>query len=287
MNGKWGKRFAELHPRAFFLESWRAIDDEAAREREVQTGYDYRPLIAFTLGAACLTAMEYWGHTPTYRALLDRFDSGDGDNWVSRLRGSGWLELSDFAWWSGCRVLGYFLVPALVIRFGFRERVRDYGLETKNFREHAWMYGLAYLVVLVCVTAVSFESTFQTYYPFYRLANRSWLDFGLWEILYAAQFFSLEFFFRGFWLAAGRRSMGSHAIFAMVVPYCMIHYGKPVMETFAAIIAGVVLGTLAMKTRSIWSGFLIHVSVAISMDMAALLQTRGLPHHLLPEGLQF
>ena len=47
-------------------------------------------------------------------------------------------------------------------------------------------------------------------------------------------------------------------------------------------IAGVVLGTLAMKTRSIWSGFLIHVSIAISMDVAALLQTRGLPSQFWP-----
>jgi arylsulfatase A-like enzyme len=53
----------------------------------------------------------------------------------------------------------------------------------------------------------------------------------------------------------------------MVVPYCMIHFGKPFLETMAAIVAVVVLGTLSMKTRSIWSGFLIHVSVAVSMDI--------------------
>jgi membrane protease YdiL (CAAX protease family) len=66
-------------------------------------------------------------------------------------------------------------------------------------------------------------------------------------------------------------------VLAMVVPYCMIHFGKPWAEALAAIIAGVVLGTLALKTRSIWSGFLIHVTVAVSMDLAALLQTQGLP----------
>ena len=60
----------------------------------------------------------------------------------------------------------------------------------------------------------------------------------------------------------------------MVVPYNMIHYGKPFLEANAAIIAGIVLGTLALKTRSIWCGFLIHVSVAISMDLAALIQRR-------------
>ena len=38
--------------------------------------------------------------------------------------------------------------------------------------------------------------------------------------------------------------MGSHAIFVMVVPYVMIHFGKPMLETVGAIIAGVVLGLL-------------------------------------------
>ena len=65
-----------------------------------------------------------------------------------------------------------------------------------------------------------------------------------------------------------------YAIFVMVVPYNMIHYGKPFLEANAAIVAGVILGTLALKTRSIWCGFLIHVSVAISMDLAALIQRR-------------
>ena len=49
------------------------------------------------------------------------------------------------------------------------------------------------------------------------------------------------------------------------------------------LIAGIVLGTLAMKTRSIWSGFLIHVSVAVSMDVAALLQTTGMPSTFWPD----
>jgi membrane protease YdiL (CAAX protease family) len=67
-----------------------------------------------------------------------------------------------------------------------------------------------------------------------------------------------------------RRSLGSNAIFIMVLPYCMIHYGKPLPETLGAIIAGVVLGTLAMRTRSIWGGVMIHVGVATMMDALAV-----------------
>jgi membrane protease YdiL (CAAX protease family) len=60
------------------------------------------------------------------------------------------------------------------------------------------------------------------------------------------------------------------SIFVMMVPYCMIHFGKPMPETLGAILAGIVLGTLSLKSRSIFLGILIHYSVAIAMDLMAL-----------------
>jgi len=66
-------------------------------------------------------------------------------------------------------------------------------------------------------------------------------DFAAWELLYLGQFFTLEIFFRGFWLRA-MRAFGAGAIWSMVVPYCMIHYGKPYLEACGAMVAGVVLG---------------------------------------------
>ena len=124
----------------------------------------------------------------------------------------------------------------------------------------------------VAVVLVSFRGDFSTYYPFYQNAH-GWHDLLIWELLYFAQFAALEFFFRGFMLHPLKRCMGAYAIFVMVVPYCMIHFGKPFLECFAAIIAGVVLGTLSLRTRSIWCGAMIHMSVAITMDVAALAQT--------------
>ena len=123
---------------------------------------------------------------------------------------------------------------------------------------------------------VSMQPDFADYYPMYKQAGRSWLDFALWEIVYLAQFFTLELFFRGFILRA-LRSFGAGAIWAMVVPYCMIHYGKPYLEASVAVIAGVVLGSLAMRTRSIYAGFLVHATVAVLMDILALDRRHGLP----------
>jgi membrane protease YdiL (CAAX protease family) len=72
------------------------------------------------------------------------------------------------------------------------------------------------------------------------------------------------------------------AIFSMVVPYVMIHFPKPYLEACGAIVAGVVLGSLSMKTGSIWAGFLIHSTVAILMDLLALEQRDRMPTHLGP-----
>jgi len=90
-----------------------------------------------------------------------------------------------------------------------------------------------------------------------------------------------EIFFRGFWLRA-MRAFGAGAIWSMVVPYCMIHYGKPYLEACAAVVAGVVLGSLAMRTRSIYAGFLVHGTVAILMDVLALYRRHALPSALTP-----
>ena len=57
---------------------------------------------------------------------------------------------------------------------------------------------------------------------------------------------------------------------------------KPVIEVIAALPAGLVLGLLAMRARSIWGGVLVHVAVAWLMDALALVQGPGLPQRLWP-----
>jgi hypothetical protein len=69
-----------------------------------------------------------------------------------------------------------------------------------------------------------------------------------------------------------KKYAGFYSVIIMTVPYCMIHFGKPMGETFAAIFAGIALGTMSLKSRSIALGVFLHYSVAITMDMAALWQ---------------
>ena len=174
------------------------------------------------------------------------------------------------AWWSGTRVVCYVALPALTILLMPGERIRDYYVSPRGFIRHLWIYVGLYLLVLPFVILVATQDAFQHTYPFYKYANQSVGHFLAWQALYAAQFVALEFFFRGYMLKGLQPKFGYGAIYVMIVPYCMIHYPKPIPETLGAILAGIALGTLAMRTRSIWGGVLIHVGVAVTMDWLAV-----------------
>jgi membrane protease YdiL (CAAX protease family) len=293
-------RLGDLHPRRFFLDAWRDLDAEAAAHRSsgaVTAGDALLVAYIFATVAVSLILQEYFGGPDSFYSLLTFVDDptspvrypvayaiaaavfkphGGGSAQLALLTG-GYYELWNLAYWATWRVLGFLVIPAIAVAVHPRLRFADTGLSARGFSKHIWLYGVLFVPVLIAVVVVSFTEEFSTYYPFYAEAHRSLFDFATWEAFYVAQFLSLEFFFRGFMIQPLRRIMGSSSIFAMMVPYVMIHFGKPLPECFAAIIAGVVLGTLAIRTRSIWAGFLIHVSVAISMDVAAILQTQGLP----------
>ena len=246
-------------------------NEAAAAYAPAPGAFDYRVVVVFVLAAVVLTLQEYYGD----RRDFARFVLAPPDDVAYD---PAW-DLKAYCWWSGWRFLGYFVLPCLAILVMPGERIRDYGLSTKDFVKHLPIYGLLFLLILPVVIAASYTKAFQHTYPFYEGAHLAWRNLLLWELLYWLQFFSLEFFFRGFLLHGTKRAIGSYAIFAMIVPYCMIHYHKPIAEVLGAIGAGVVLGTLALKTRSIWSGVLIHISVAFSMDLLALAHTTGLPKH--------
>jgi membrane protease YdiL (CAAX protease family) len=91
-----------------------------------------------------------------------------------------------------------------------------------------------------------------------------------WWVLYALTFVTLEFFYRGFLVTAGFPLLGWWAIPAMAAPYCLLHLDKPVPEMVTSLFGGLVLGVVALRTRSILAGVLAHVTLAVGTDAAVL-----------------
>ena len=220
--------------------------------------FDWRIMVVLVACAVSLSFQEYYGDRTIFASAF------------KERKGGSYFELESFGWWTGWRFIGYLVFPMLVVLLMKGERIRDYYIRPKNFIRHLPIYIGLFLLVLPAVLIAAKTDSFKLTYPFYKLSNRSSFDFWAWQAMYWVQFISLEFFFRGFMLKALAPRFGSGAIFVMIVPYCMIHFGKPLPETLGAIIAGVVLGTLAMRTKSIWGGAFIHIAVALTMDSLAV-----------------
>jgi membrane protease YdiL (CAAX protease family) len=242
-------------------DQWRAIDhDPGPGTTSAPRVFDWRAGVVLLTVCVSLTLQEYVGQRDLFKL------------WFPEHARDRYFQLEAFGWWTAWRVIGYMLLPMAVIALVLRERIRDYHVSLHGFFKHLWLYALLFALILPAVFIASKTQSFRTTYPFYAWANRSAFDLWTWEVMYAIQFLSLEFFFRGFILQGLRRAMGANAIYVMIVPYCMIHYGKPMSETIGAIGAGLILGTLAMRTRSIWGGVAIHVGVAWTMDLLAVSQ---------------
>ncbi|HEX6813550.1 MAG TPA: CPBP family intramembrane glutamic endopeptidase [Planctomycetota bacterium] len=176
-------------------------------------------------------------------------------------------------WWALWTIVLFLVVPAVLVRAVYRHRLRDYGLTLAIERRHWWLYLALFAAVLPIVLYAGSRSDFQAVYPFYRGAlNATTGAIVAWEVAYLLQFLALEFFFRGFLVLGMGRVIGRASIWVAMVPYCMLHYHKPPAEAFAAIVAGVVLGEVAFRTRSIAGGAILHIGVAATMELLAILR---------------
>jgi len=185
------------------------------------------------------------------------------------------IPIERLAKWSLLSFGAYFVIPAILTRFVLGRRLSEFGLSFRGVARHLPLYAFLYLCVLPLVWVASRQPEFLLTYPFADSAREGLSDLLIWELLYGLQFFSLEFFFRGFMVFGLEKRFGISAVFVMVVPYCMLHFHKPMPESVGAIFAGLVLGVVALRTRSIFGGVIIHWAVAITMDVMAIMQGGG------------
>jgi uncharacterized protein len=245
------------------LELYRKIEDDLIL-------LDRKALFALVYAAAGLASIYYLKNPEYLAAWLQNTRFAAFGDWVAH---SSENNLPALAWWVLIVSVFYFVLPFIAVKFWQKRPLSEIGL---NFRIEDGFFKLllqCIAVMLPLVYLMSLTAGFSAKYPFLHIYNDApYLSQTLliWEAIYFVQFFGLEFFFRGFLLHSLKPSLGVYSIFVMTVPYCMIHFGKPIPETFAAIGAGIFLGWLSYKNGSIWMGLALHCTVAFSMDIFAL-----------------
>lgn len=227
---------------------------------------DRSAFIVIITGTLLLYVFRYWGR-PEYFLKSGMLE------WLPTAIG-GPLEthpgVAAYLYWGATSLVLRTLVPAGIIVWLIGESPRDWGFRLRGIRKHFRVYGIMYLMMFPVLFWVSGFDSFRSYYPFYKRAAEGGSALWLYEIGYAFQFVGIEAFFRGFLTFGLAKRFGLLGIAIMTVPYTMIHFGKPAPEAFAAIIAGLVLGYLALRSKSFVPGIFLHVGVALTMDFLVL-----------------
>lgn len=230
------------------------LDIELADLRAGFGAIDRRAAFALAYTAVILTLHEYFF---SFTAL-------------SQYEWLGEEELRVGLAWVAVRFVFFLVIPAIIVRVGHRQLLSSIGWSSRGLLRHLPLYLLLYLLVLPLVIYASRQDDFTRIYPFVTEARTDLRVFLLWQCAYALSFLALEAFFRGYLLFTCAARMGWLSIFVMVVPYAMIHFHKPWPEALGAIVAGAVLGGLALALRSFSGGVVVHVLVAATMDTLAV-----------------
>ncbi|TGN11185.1 CPBP family intramembrane glutamic endopeptidase [Leptospira ilyithenensis] len=131
------------------------------------------------------------------------------------------------------------------------------------------------MVIVVFLAALGED--FQNYYP---RAPRDQPMIGfqtslpiilIFEIFYALAFVATEWFFRGFVIRILHPFFGKNAVLLMTVLYVAIHFEKPILETISSSVGGFTLGIYSYYTGKIRGGVLIHVGIALAMEIIPVL----------------
>ena len=214
--------------------------------------------------ALSIVFMQYYGLA---RHFEEFFPSVQGNY--------GQMELYRLLWWCVCTWIGYVVVPALLI-WSQGKKLSDFGLRWPVGGAHLWLYGALFLCAFPFLVMASGRENFLDMYPFYRPGLEYPVYWAIFEVAYLLTFITVEFFFRGFLIFGLEKHFGDAAVLVAAIPYCMVHFGKPMPETLSAIVGACVLGTLALRTRSIYGGVVVHQLVAITMDLLALWRSHQL-----------
>jgi hypothetical protein len=242
---------------------------------------------AIIVGSTFLSLM-LWGYHGRLDLLGAAWDGwkGPGSDPATRANIAPWIPWDQewLSFWAGALlVVG---LPALIIRFGLHERLRDFGLglPPPGRRKLALYASAALFVVSVPTFWVGAHcAAMRSTYPFYRDFTGDG-QFVIYEIGYLPFFVAIEFVFRGYLLFGlfslpGRDApavgvgqprplvLGYDAILVAMLSYTAWHLGKPLPELWGTLPWGLAAGAIALAIRSILPIILVHWALNIWLDL--------------------
>jgi membrane protease YdiL (CAAX protease family) len=162
-------------------------------------------------------------------------------------------------------------VSPFVLFFAFRHAPRDYGIGLGNPR--VWLKDvLFFYLVFLIILFVAFKFTdLKNVYPLYRRATHGLSYFFIFQLVQLWYMIGWEFFFRGFMLFGLEPSLGRMSVLVQAIAFGLVHFRKPQLEAYGAVVAGIFLGLIALRARSFLPCIILHFLILLTADVMGIL----------------
>ena len=156
---------------------------------------------------------------------------------------------------------------------GDSKHMPPYGFKKSNVVPYFLLLAGMLPLLLWAAQQPDFQQTYpraeKLYLP--EGGGKNGLITGFYEVLYSLDFVITEFFFRGFLILHFMRFAGARAVIPMCVFYVVIHFDKPLAEAISFFFGGLILGILVLESKSIWGGIIVHLGIALLMEVLGVL----------------
>jgi len=157
------------------------------------------------------------------------------------------------------RLIYYVILPVLTILIILRKNPQDFGFRIGNIK--LWSFYIAITVVIgtPLLYLTSYFPSVSQYYTFHFDCYHFWVET-------VPLLFTWEYLLRGFLLFGLKKKFKEASILIQMVPFVLLHLGKPEVETISCIITGIWFGYVAYRGKSFWPAFFIHVFINFTLS---------------------
>jgi membrane protease YdiL (CAAX protease family) len=196
-------------------------------------------------------------------------------NFFPYLQNDANVYLYEYLYWFIGDFFTLFILAILIIKFILKENLKDYGLISGDFKVGLAFSSIFFFIMLPVIWFFSASPEFSEKYPHLLSTRISWGIFFIYESGMLLYMISWEFIWRGFMLFGLKDKFGYYSVLIQMIPFVILHNGKPVPETFGAIAGGIALGVLALRTNSVFYCILTHMGIMFTIDFISTLRYRA------------
>ncbi len=187
-----------------------------------------------------------------------------------------WIDFWQYIFQFGMAFLLFFIVPILIIKYYFKEDIKEYGIQVGE-KKFNLIWTIIGMILLPIIFFVSNSPEITNEYPLTRLVLTNVGLFITFSLVYFIYYLGYEFFYRGY-LQFGLKNenTGKFGIILILIIQTLVttlfHIGKPLMEVIPAMIIGPIFGYLTLKGKSIiWPVLIFHYILGVLMNFVIFL----------------